>query len=135
MFELFYALFEPYETDWETWNRTGFFLGFLTLFVTSFIFCLVYYLVLGRGGTKRYASMQYWFLFMLFNSFLNFLLTVILCGFVAFETKGDLGSIVMDIWRFSLWNGTAYAILFYLFWSLVFNRFSIHHKYIPFKLF
>lgn len=135
MLEIIYSVFEPSNTDWETWNGSGFFLGFIALLGVTLLFCLLYYLILGRGS-RGYDTLGHWFLFLLLNSIFVFAASVALCSFVAFENVEGLGGVEIDIWVFALWNSTLYAILLYTVLSgFVFNRFSIHHKYIPFKFF
>ena len=133
MVESFYSLFEPTGTDWETWNNSGFFLGFITVLGISLLTILVYYLLLGRA-TLRFASIGSWFLFMTFNSVLIFLVTSLLCGYVAFENIGGFKDFQMDIWVFSTYNATVYAWSIFLFFSLIFNNFSLHHRYLPFRI-
>ncbi|MBL4586899.1 MAG: hypothetical protein JKX84_07595 [Flavobacteriales bacterium] len=135
MLEIIYSVFQPSGTDWETWNDSGFFLGFISLVAITLLFCALYYLVLGRGS-RGYDTLGYWFLFLFLNSIMVFCATVGLCSFVAFENVEGLGAIEMDIWVFALWNSTLYAMLLFTVLSgFVFNRFSVHHKYIPFKFF
>lgn len=126
--ENIYFLFEDLE-NWEVWSEIGYSIAFLLLFVISLLYTTMYYLLFGRSS-MRYATLSKWFIFMLFNAFTVFIVTLIIEGVYIFNLS--FGEFFPKLWLFTIYN-TCYSFILYLLLSIVLKRFSIHSKYIPVK--
>ena len=133
--ETIYFLFEPNSNNFATWMQIGFIRGFIILIGISFLSTIVYYLLLGKISSKHSKNSR-WLLFMVLNCVFVLVCSLIITNMVIppMDETAILG-FSQDVWVFSLFNGTLYAILFYFIFSLLLNSFSIYSKYIPFNLF
>lgn len=122
--ENFYFLFEDLN-NWSVWDEKGYSMGFIILIATSLLITVLYYLLLGRRS-MRFSTLGSWFVFGLINSFLVFVITLLVQGFAVF------GFFFYEIWIFTILNAL-YGFALYLILSLIFKRFSVFSKYIPVK--
>jgi hypothetical protein len=125
-----YTLFwlpSSWGAKFEDWEET-FLLGFYILIGIALLLNIIYYLILGRSSS-RHSNLKKWFLFLLLNMIVVVVVSVLMCGY------GILGSFSLDSWSFSFINGLGYGPVVFLLWSLIMNNFTIHSKYIPFRIF
>ncbi len=125
---LYSLVFNP-SIKYKLWLNGGFTIGFFILFIGTFLGTFIYYVVVGKN-TRKYAHLKSW-LFSLFSTMIVvFLLSLTMLGFIVFQVP-DFESIPIDIWIFSLWNSTLYAIVFFFLFSLIFRQFKGNNRSVP----
>lgn len=127
--ETFYFLFNSVE-NWDIWDKQGYTIGFLILIISTLLFLSLYYILIGRR-TMSFSTLSKWFLFGVLNAIVVFVITLIVEGFSVFQHL-SIGEIRYEVWLFTIINAL-YALVLYVFLSVIFKKFSIHSKYIPVK--
>lgn len=132
--EYFYYLFSIKETSYNIWTEdNGLTSGFYILLIVTFFVSAIYYLYFARKYIT-YAKMKVWWLFVIINSIIIFLLSTFIIGYYIFPYD-DLQTIPGEVYLFGILNSTIYAGILFLLFSLFWNNFSVNPRYIPFNLF
>lgn len=123
-------VFTPSGTPYSLWYNPGYVISFFILILIPLVITAIYYQWIGRK-TRKYANFPFWIKLLVFNMLIVFILSVTVIGFKVFYAT-SLGEIPMDVWVFSLWNGTAYSLITFFILSLILKYKSKHNENVPF---
>lgn len=128
--DLYELLFTPSSTPYALWYNPGYVIGFFILLIIPLIITTIYYQVVGRK-TNAYAKRKSWLILLIVDMLTVFLISTTVIGFKVFYAT-SISEIPMDVWVFSLWNGSAFSIIMFLLLSIILKIKSTHNEYIPF---